>query len=444
MPRTFDNAYFDNEKGDPVSGSTVFLNKFKQPGSGTVNVNLNLQNYLDPAVRPTQRQPQTIPAASQGQTSLYAIFIGSKALKKIKDAAAANRSLPEMKITLLFGVGLDLDNLGLRFFFEQVDDRILINVPGEEAPRWNIGITGLVDAGRGITVNQIESLVTQAMTVANIPSATPPFKIKTLAAYSTGFGGLNQTVNEGLIPLNDIETVVYFDCTYRADGPPAVRADGPAPLKPSEINPGPDEVDRSHANSAFNTQRALKRIAGAGGRSLTIAGYMATTAGSPHYLNPTVAGSNQYTVDFPTKIDLRANAPGSSVSFRECLFALVLTRCLAFARIDGQILSTDVPRVFSDLAAVLPARGQVASSTATLRAKTGFSPTTTLLDWGRANSAKVKLAQSQVAAAVKLISDHELMYPASPPGSISYPSPGNEEGALHAALLPEFGWEFLL
>ena len=443
MPRSFDNAYFDNEKGDPVSGSTVFLNKFKQPTSGAVNVNLNLQNYLDPAVR-SQRQPQSIPAAAQGQTSLYAIFIGSKALKKIKDAVAAKQSLPEMKITLLFGVGLDLDNLGLRFFFEQVDDRILINVPGEEAPRWNIGITGLVDTARGITVNQIESLVSQAMSVANVSSANPPFQIKTLAAYSTGFGSLNQTVNEGLIPLNNIDTVVYFDCTYRADGPPAVPADGPAPLKPSETNPGPDEVDRSHNNSAFNTQRALKRIIGAAGRGLTIAGYMATTAGSPRYLRPTVATGNQYTVDFPSKIDLRANAPGSSVSFRESLFALVLTRCLAFARLDGQIRSTDVPRVFSELEAVLPARGQVASSTATLRAKTGFSPTTTLLDWGRANSAKVKLAQSQVAPAVKLISDHELMYPAPPGSSISYPSPGNEEGALHAALLPEFGWEFLL
>jgi hypothetical protein len=171
---------------------------------------------------------------------------------------------------------------------------------------------------------------------------------------------------------------------------------------------------------------------------------MATTAGSPRYSRPTVATGNQYTVDFPTRIDLRANTPGSSVSFRESLFALALTRCLAFAQIDGQIRSTDVPRVFSDLAAVLPARGQVASSTATLRAKPGFSPATTLLDWGRANSAKVKLAQSQVAPAVKLISDHELMYPAPRGNSISYPSPGNEEGALHAALLPEFGWEFLL
>jgi len=40
--------------------------------------------------------------------------------------------------------------------------------------------------------------------------------------------------------------------------------------------------------------------------------------------------------------------------------------------------------------------------------------------------------------AVRLVSGHKLMYPQG------YPAPGNEAGVLHASLLPEFGWEFLL
>jgi hypothetical protein len=231
---------------------------------------------------------------------------------------------------------------------------------------------------------------------------------------------------------------VYYDCVYRADKPPLPKGETPVALSAAETNNGADEIDASHNGSAFNTQRARKRLLDATSNNVNIVAYLATSGGSPLYKNSTISGP-QYTVDIPTKIDLRAATPGSPVSSMECLFALIITRCLAYAEIEGQVNPTEVPKSFKDLRAVLPQRGEVASSTATLRAKPGFSPTTTLLDWGRANAANVKTAQGAVDAAIKLITERELMYVGG-----TYPGVTNPGGALHAALLPEFGWEFLL
>src|SRR5271166_4260199 len=141
MPRNYDdNAWWSEERGSAIPGSTLFTNKFKEAGSGTVNWNGQLKNYLDPGVR-TQRQPQYMPPRSH-QPARYDLFAGSQVKRRVDQARGSRKPLPNLKVTLLFGVGQDLDNLGLRFFFEQVDDAILINIPGAEAPRWNIGITG--------------------------------------------------------------------------------------------------------------------------------------------------------------------------------------------------------------------------------------------------------------------------------------------------------------
>jgi phosphatidylserine/phosphatidylglycerophosphate/cardiolipin synthase-like enzyme len=158
MPRKFENAYFENERGSKVPGDNLFFNNYKQRGSPW-NRHDNLKNYLDHTVRKQQRQQQDIPKDSQGQELRYDLYVGSKTWHKVQAAQAAKTNLPELKISLLYGVGRDLDNLGLRYFFEQVDDRVLINIPGiEEGSHWGVAITGLVDPGLGIDVDQIQYL----------------------------------------------------------------------------------------------------------------------------------------------------------------------------------------------------------------------------------------------------------------------------------------------
>jgi hypothetical protein len=329
--RSISHAWFDNERGAQVSGESLFLNKFRELGPPW-NYDEKLKNYLDPATRPQQRQPQSMPSSAANKLERFDIYVGQKTKKQVDDARAASQPLPSLKASILWGVGSDLDNLGLRYYFEQVNDRVLVNVSGKEAPRWNIGISGLSDPSRGIDLNQVGYLFSK------VGMNDVPRKISVLAAYSTGYGGLVQSVNEGLLPLADVETAVFYDCTYRTDKPSALPADGPAVLTAEETNSGEDEVDQNgHAGSAFNTQRARAKLKAAMRNSGKFVAYMATSGGSPLYLHPTTANKQQYTVDFSSRIDLRAPASGSPVTFIQSLFALVITRVLAYARIDGQV-----------------------------------------------------------------------------------------------------------
>jgi hypothetical protein len=436
MKRNYDHAYFENEKGAPVPGDSLFFNKFN-PKPNPRNTFDDKENQLDPAVR-RQRQPQAVPKSKTPLRHRVDFFIGSRTAARIDQARAARAQIPEVKVTLLYGVGRDLDNLGLRYFFEQVDDRVLINISGvEEGSKWGVGISGLEDASRGIKEDQIK------FSFAGGGFGDVPYKITTLAAYSTGFHGLNLSVTEDLIPLGDIDTVVYYDCIYRHDISAAAAGDPPAAITSRETNSGADELDAQHSRSAFNTRRALTKLARASAATINVVGYAATSSGTPFYLRPT-SSSPQLTVDIPNLIDLRSPSTGSPVTPAECLFALVLSRCLAYAVTDGQVRPTEVPAPFRALAGLLPARGQIASTTRTHRAKPGFVPTTTLLDWGTVNRSNVKDAQKGLNAAIKLVSERWLMYMGAEAGQAAYPDPGNAGGVLHAGLLPEFGWEYLV
>ena len=185
MARTYDdNAWWPEEAGSAISGSTLFANKFKAAAAGTVNFHTNLKNFLDPRLR-TQRQPQTMPQGSD-TPSRYDLFAGSRVMQRVAAARRAGGALPELKVTLLFGVGQDLDNLGLRFFFEQVDDTILINIPGAEQPRWNFGISGLKDVSRGVVEDQVKKLIEASALGSGVPH-----KIAILATHGgvAGVGG---------------------------------------------------------------------------------------------------------------------------------------------------------------------------------------------------------------------------------------------------------------
>ncbi len=226
---------------------------------------------------------------------------------------------------------------------------MLINVPGAEAPRWNFGISGLIDATRSINENQVLTLLKKV----HLDDA--PIEVTTLAAYSTGYGSLNQTVNEDLIPSRPA-----------AAAPPLLPPPAPASsasaatLTASSKNQGPDEVDAAHAGSAFNTQRA-RRATERQRRAKRKSSATQLQAGeAPLYLNASSA-PKPYTVEFSVKVNLRAPAHGFPIGFAECLYALALTRCLAFAQVDGQVKLTEVPPA-SELSPVYcRARGTVAS-----------------------------------------------------------------------------------
>jgi len=461
-PRNTNSAYFVDEQDGKVSPEGGgFLNKFKWHNVQGPNalehpigcdLSIPARNYLDPfcvidegrpELRVKLRQPQVfIPVKNRNQRGPICLYIGSKTWKNMLDARADGKAPPQLKISLLFGIGNDVDNLGLRYFFEQVNDRLLINIPGiEQEPKWGIGITGLKNLERNIISDQINTVINFAF--ENTVFKAVRYKIATLAAYSTGYRGLNQTVNEGLIPLDDIETVVYYDCVYRSDNPKPAKDDDDPPESLTKIEKMHkncvDESNETSKDSAYNTRRALTRIDHTSTKKVNFVAYMSTPKGSPLYpsIYPSNSPSKDYTVDFPTKIDLRTSEN------QNALFAIAITRCLRYAQLDGQINSTQVPSEFKALESDLPGRGTVASSDLTYKPKNGFTPQRTLHGYWTSHKDKIQLALkegkgSPMGKAFQLISGRELIYRGG------YPSPGNEMGILHFALIPEFGWEYLL
>ena len=102
------------------------------------------------------------------------------------------------KITILFGVGGDLNRHGVRSFFKGSTDTIIINVPGTEGYRTDPAnhehirpVRGDIFTGKhwgvGITREQIERLLKSA-------NVTVPWEISVLAAFSTGYRGLYATI----------------------------------------------------------------------------------------------------------------------------------------------------------------------------------------------------------------------------------------------------------
>ena len=231
--------------------------------------------------------------------------------------------------------------------------------------------------------------------------------------------------------------------TYRADLPVPALDDEKPPnsLTKNEkmYKNSEDELNEKSAGSAYNTRRALTRIAEASKNNVDFVAYMSTPAGSPMYKSiiPSTSPYKPYTVDFPTSIDLR------KPDIENALFAIAITRCLQYAQIDGQINSTDVPKEFKALEIGLPKRGKIASTDLNLKPKKPkpmFKPETTpQLYWDIYKDKIIEaLGETPMSKAFSLISGRELLY------RDGYPGTGNRMGILHFTVIPEFGWEYLV
>jgi hypothetical protein len=211
---TLQDAFFLEERGDPHSLDSLFSNKFKL-------VSRKFSNPLDPWVREAiykLQQPEKIEQRFGGDEDRkkkeYAIFVPDKARQQGQSKAIA-------KVTLLFCVGAEINRHGLRSFFADSPDRVLITVPGVEVDTTR----GLLKPwGVGITTEQIRQLLADA----GVPNMEPEVRI--IACYSTGYRGLNGTINNSLIPLDKVERIIFYDALYRGDEP-ALPKDEKPPLR---------------------------------------------------------------------------------------------------------------------------------------------------------------------------------------------------------------------
>lgn len=445
---------------------------------------LNLPNPLDKRITPPVTLMQPEGSLTQGTPRLvrYDIVIPPKLFKKLKDESAKpadQQKKIQANISVFWGAGGDnISIYGLTYFFKDSEDTILVTVEGFE----DRGSQGAEPKNSGFHKEYLKKLIDELKTAfSTVKFDLLETRITIISGYSTGFGGMGQSVNNDFFDLTFIERMIFFDCLYRADGPPVPKGESPPPLLPEENNPGADEIDPGHSQSAFNSRRAIIKIQKAqelnvdnrkkeqqkiedekkeveklpdgpdkdkklkdieerlnqkGGeiqllqnKKLTVIAYTVTMGGSPKYKN-VAKGKYPYTVFVPVLIDLREQ------NLQNALFVLSITRALDAAKRASIITEGEIPQSYRQFIPSLPKRGDIRSGDA---AKKGTLKT--LKEWDAANSLNLfytKAATTDLLTAIGIISDKKLFY-----GS-GYPDRTNAAGMLHIGHLVEFGGEFIV
>jgi hypothetical protein len=112
---------------------------------------------------------------------------------------------PKAKVTLFFGVETEINSFGLRKYFYNSNNSVLITVT------W-------VGWGIGITTQMIKELL-DAAGLKDID-----FFVEVMAGYSAAYRSLNETVINKLVDLKKLKRLIYLDAFYSHD-------DFPLPVK---------------------------------------------------------------------------------------------------------------------------------------------------------------------------------------------------------------------
>jgi hypothetical protein len=394
-----EDAFFDDEwapEPTPLPNPrNVHFNRFTTltTTSATEQTALTRKpNPLDPRVTSGLLQPEVIPAshsALPGET--YWIYVPDAYQQAVKDALAARKPIPTARVSVLFAVEAEVNRHGLRSFFASAADRILIEVGGiervpEGAEKWGIGITD----------KMVDELLSEAL------GTEVTSKLEVLAAYSTGYRGLNGTINNALLDLTHLKKLIFYDCLFWGDAP---KAPSDATM-PSKRHPG------APAHSPFNTWRAVQAVITAS-PSCNIIVYDVSPGGTPTYSDG----------------KLRVEIPGATLislkPFNVELKAIIFARLMDNGIKDGYFTAAQVPASISALIPLLPKRGTLSSSNSK-------STVGTIGHWAAQNSTKIARAMKDFDGAVKLAGANGLM---------GWVPAASEFG--HDGFLPEFGWEHL-
>jgi hypothetical protein len=159
---------------------------------------------------------------------------------------------------------VEINLFGLRTYFAESDDCVLITIPGVEKdwPEYSNKAWGI-----GITMGQIAELMTKAG-LSGIE-----FTGEVMAGYSTGYRGVNLTIINQLVNLSALKRFVYYDAFYKHNDFP--------------------QLPKSHADhKAYNQQLTLWAVdtAIAASAGVEIAIYAYTPGGVPRIKGPNPIG----------------------------------------------------------------------------------------------------------------------------------------------------------
>lgn len=381
--KVFTNPFFSEEKApsDPDKNRhDVFTFKLKtadadNPIEAAEHTHLNAGTKVK------------IPAGTHVVDDSYFIFVSARLQAKEADAASAGTKLL-IKVAILFAVGDQMQRAGLRSYFKDSGDSVLITCPGTESkPAW----------GWGIDSTMIDKLFAAAGMKAI------DWKIHVIAAYSTGYRGMQGSILNGTIPLTDLKRVIFYDCLYIADD----------------------------YQTGFQTQDAVTKVMAVTPRPQLII-YEATSGGTIRYGAANKRPPDSLAINEPGQVLINLKKQSSIQS------AFSYARLLDEAIIDGFFKASDVPYLATLLP--LPKRGTLVSDPAAMPASaTGKE---LLSAWGtRKATAIAKLQRADAAACVF---NHKLMgwFPIRFAGNTL--ETDTTAAMLHDYFLPEFAGEFLV
>jgi hypothetical protein len=172
----------------------------------------------DSAIATTLLQTNSPSIASAEQFNKqrrFFIYVPKQLATDFANAPAGSK--PKANVCLFFGVEPEMTLFGLREFFANETNSVLITIPGVETavPGFPSEWDGIISAfGFGISTD----IINQLMTLAGLDGID--FSVKVMAGYSTGYRGVNQTVINQLVDLSNLTRLIYLDAWYHHDDHP--------------------------------------------------------------------------------------------------------------------------------------------------------------------------------------------------------------------------------
>lgn len=305
-----------------------------------------------------------------------------------------------INLTILFAVGTELNRHGLRNFFEsQTNMQGIIVISGVEVPRDN-----------PVRIGVSPSTVVLKSELKKIFGIEVEFKIKVLAAFSTGYCGLNICIQNELLNLSEVERLVFYDCLY------LFGADCSTSVAVQKLK---TKVDSSK----------FKLIA-----------YKCTQA------------ANSFADDTKTNLHpqllslFSSNRAGLIENlYYNAFYTYLITHRALSSAFDDKIISfpnDSFKKAFEELKVVMPKRGYIISNLESFKYAFGVNADTSKLtvfnDWVLQNRDRLRAFGKFLGTKSDSQSIRGLLWQNALPGW-----GGGDGEENHDLLIPEFGWEYL-
>jgi hypothetical protein len=374
------------------------------------------QNRADPNTNAAlQNKANPVPPAGR-RDFVMKIYCSDSVTTYAKSLTPGQPWTVPINLTLYYGVGFEINRHGIRSFFKpQPNMQAFIQVSGIERPQF------------GVTPDeaQIKKALADHFKVDPVP-----YRMKVLAAFSTGSCGLNQVLLNDLVDMTTVERLVFYDCLY--------------------------------AQQCGNTADAIRRLKGKASSKLKIVVYKASECANsfkertdpcpdtaktrcPSFSQGKCLDFNRMSVvvDNPGLID--PNGVIGNLFQNTSYIALVIFRALQGAVADGVVaIPSGSQTAWNDMAALLVSspRGLTISNKACFNYVHGNVPTgapyTSFEDWSATNKKVINAFYAKVGTVATKDSFRNLLWGNMLPGW-----GGGDGEDKHDLLIPEFGWEYL-